>query len=138
MTQQTTLVDSGPLVALLHLDDEYHERCVETLRALRGRLVTVWPVFTEAMYLLGFSWTAQDALFEMAQSGAVGLLALDASDVARMHELMRKYRDFPMDLADAALVAAAEREKIRDVFTLDRRHFLAYRPIGVRAFAIVP
>jgi predicted nucleic acid-binding protein len=36
---------------------------------------------------------------------------------------MGKYRDLPMHLADAALVRVAEREKIRTVFTLDRRDF---------------
>jgi hypothetical protein len=40
-----------------------------------------------------------------------------------MRELMRKYRDLPMDLADATLVRAAEREKISRVFTIDRRDF---------------
>ena len=52
----------------------------------------------------------------------------ESNDVARMHELMAKYRDLPMDLADAALVAVAERERLRRVLTLDRRGFSVYRP----------
>jgi predicted nucleic acid-binding protein len=42
-----------------------------------------------------------------------------------MRELMWTYRDLPMDLADAALVRVAERERIRRVFTVDRRDFEA-------------
>ncbi|MEO8053608.1 MAG: hypothetical protein ABI768_00540 [Acidobacteriota bacterium] len=51
---------------------------------------------------------------------------------------MRKYRDLPMDLGDAALVRVAEREKLRRVFTLDRRDFSLYRPLRLGRFFIVP
>jgi predicted nucleic acid-binding protein len=51
---------------------------------------------------------------------------------------MQQYKDQPMDLADAALVRIAEREGIKRIFTLDRRHFTVYR-IGSRGrFAVVP
>jgi len=55
-----------------------------------------------------------------------------------MRYLMRKYRDLPMDLADAALVAVAERERINGVFTLDRRDFNIYKPAGMKRFEIIP
>lgn len=44
------------------------------------------------MYLLAFSWQAQEALLEMLETGAVRLLPLDASDVPRIKQLMAKYR----------------------------------------------
>jgi uncharacterized protein len=43
-----------------------------------------------------------------------------------MRELMSKYANLPMDLADAALVRVAEREGIRKIFTVDRRDFSVY------------
>ena len=55
-----------------------------------------------------------------------------------MRDLMRKSRDLPMDLADAALVRVAEREKIAGVFTIDRRDFELYRPRGLPRFTIFP
>jgi GGDEF domain-containing protein len=64
------------------------------------------------MYLLSLSWRAQDALWELLEDEDIDLLSLDAPDMRRARELMRKYRDLPMDLADAALVAVAERERI--------------------------
>jgi predicted nucleic acid-binding protein len=51
---------------------------------------------------------------------------------------MRKYRDLPMDLADSALVRAAERERIPRIFTIDRRDFNLYRPRGIRRFTVIP
>ena len=132
------LIDAGPLVALIHAGDSHHARCADALRALDAPLATVWPAYTEAMYLLSFSWRAQDALWELIERQAVALLPLDARDTRRARELMRKYRDLPMDLADAALVAVAERERIARVFTLDRRDFERYRPHRIGRFLITP
>ena len=132
------LVDAGPLVALLDRSDPHHQECRDALRSIGDPLATVWPAFAEAMYLLNFSWEAQKALLEMAETEAVVLLPLDQRDVPRMKELMRKYRDLPMDLADAALVRVAERERVRRIFTVDRRDFEVYRPARIGRFSIIP
>jgi predicted nucleic acid-binding protein len=132
------LIDAGPLVALIDRGDEQHDRCVEALREIRDPLITVWPAFTEAMYLLGPSWQAQAALWEMVASETVELRTLDHDDVSRMAELMRKHHDLPMDLADAALVRVAERDRIRQVFTLDQRDFSVYRPAGLGRLSLLP
>jgi predicted nucleic acid-binding protein len=132
------LVDAGPLVALIDRGDAHHATCVDALSSIRDPLVTVWPAFTEAMYLLGFSWEGQRALWEMVEGESLTLASLDAADAPRMKALMHKYRDLPMDLADAALVRLAEREKISRIFTLDRRHFRVYRPAGGGRFSMIP
>jgi len=127
-------VDSGGA----KLSEKTGKKFVSAFRSLRDSLATVWPAFTEAMYLLGFSWEAQDALWEMIETQTLLLLPLDQNDVPRMKELMRKYRDLPMGLADAALVRVAEREKLRRIFTLDRRDFEVYRPARMGRFSIIP
>jgi predicted nucleic acid-binding protein len=132
------LVDAGPLVALIEPTDAHHARCVAALRGSRHRLLTVWPAFTEAMSLLGDSERSQAALWGMVESGGLGYAVLDAADAPRMRELMQQYRDQPMDLADAALVAVAEREGLRELFTLDRRHFEIYRINKRGRFSIRP
>ena len=132
------LVDAGPLVALLDQADLHHAASVAALRTLRDPLVTVWPAFTEAMYLLGSSWRGQKALWSRVETGALTLAPLDEGDAPRMRELMEKYRDLPMDLADAALVRVAEREDLTRILTLDRRHFSVYRPGRRRRFSILP
>jgi predicted nucleic acid-binding protein len=131
------LIDAGPLVALINTDDRHHARCREAAEIIRDPLGTVWPVVTEAMYLLG-SWRAQDALWELMESAKMQLLRLGASDSPRMRGLMHKYRDLPMDLADAALVTVAERERIGRIFTLDRRDFEVYRPARLGRFSLIP
>ena len=132
------LVDAGPLVALIHADDRHHHECREVLRSLSEPLVSVWPAVTEAMYLLSFSWRAQDALWQFLKRRVFTLLPLGDEDVARMRDLMEKYSDLPMDMADAALVRVAEREKIRRIFTVDRRDFSLYRLGQIETFQILP
>jgi len=135
---RAVLVDTGPLIALFNKNDDYHQRCVQTFKTLRFPLLTVWPVITEAMYLLSFSGAAQDALWEWFKRDAMSLAALSAADIPRIQQLMKKYRNLPMDLADAALVCVAEREKLRSLFTLDLHDFRLYRPSHVKSLELLP
>jgi uncharacterized protein len=132
------LVDAGPLVALVDAGDQHHSRCVAALRGVREPMATVWPALTEAMYLLGDLPKAQEALWEMIERGALELLPLGEEDVPRLRELMRKYSNRPMDLADAALLRVAEREGIRKIFTVDRRDFSVYRLHGRIRPTVIP
>ena len=135
---RAVLVDAGPIIAILDRDDRHHVACVAALKAIREPLVTVWPAVTEAMYLLAFSRERQSALWEMLETDVLRLLPLDRSDTPRMRALMQKYQDLPMDMADASLVRVAERDSIHRVFTLDRRHFAVYRPLGIKRFSFLP
>jgi uncharacterized protein len=135
---RAVLVDAGPLVALLDRSDDRHEDVVEALKGIQDPLVSVWPAVVEAMYLLSFSWPAQKALWELLETGTLHLLPLDEADLGPMKALMEKYRDLPMDLADAALVRVAEREGIRRVLTLDQRDFSVYRLARKGRFTLLP
>lgn len=132
------LVDAGPLVALIDRTDPWHQRCATALATLGDPLGTVWPAFTEAMYLLRYAARDQRALWDMVNLGGVRFIELGLDDCPRMRELMWKYRDLPMDLADAALVRVAEREGLRRIFTVDRQDFEIYRPHRVGRFEIIP
>lgn len=131
------LVDASALIALLDRDDAAHERCVEALKRVRGPLTTVWPALTEAMHLLADTPRGPDALCDMVADEALLLIDLEPADVARMKALMQKYRDLPMDFADAAIVRAAERERTNRIITLDR-HFHVYRLPHRGRFAVLP
>ena len=132
------LADSGPLVALLDRSDPHHIACQAALRSIPVPLFTVMPALTEAMYLLSFSRKTQQALLEMVSTRRLRLLPVDEEDIPRIRDLMDKYRDLPMDFADAALVRVAERERLTRVFTIDRRDFSLYRPAGIGSFRLIP
>ncbi len=134
------LVDTGPLVALFDPKDDAHEgaRCI--LETLRARLVTTVPVLTEAMHLLHPGSRGARALRAFVEAEGMTVWFLAERSLARAFELMDRYADHPMDLADASLVAAAEALRTTRVFTIDRRDFLAYRArIGktTRGFTLI-
>ena len=59
------------------------------------------------------------------------------SDWLRIAELVARYHDLPLGTVDASVVAAAERLRVTDIATLDRRHFSVVRPTG-RPFDLLP
>jgi hypothetical protein len=132
------LVDTGPLVAVLSKRDQYHVPCVEILKSLQPPLLTCWPVITEAAYLLRQSPAALQSLFRMLDSGLLVSLPLDATAVPWLTVFFEQYRDQEPQLADAALVYLAGRERIESVFTLDHRHFSVFRVPGNRALRLLP
>lgn len=134
------LTDTGPLVALINRNDPHHQRCKAAVREWPAApLLTTWPCWTEAMYLLfrAGGYPAQATLWRWQAGGQVRLHELTAAEIDRMAVLMEKYQDRPMDLADASLVAAAERLGIRQVFTVDG-DFQIYRLADGSALASVP
>jgi predicted nucleic acid-binding protein len=133
------LTDAGPLIALIDRRDAEHTRCVAAAERLVGPMLSTWPAFTEAMYLLGSraGWRGQNPLWRMVQAGRLALAETNASMLARIPVLMEQYSDLPMDLADASLVALAEDQRLREVFTLDS-DFRVYRLPDGHAFNLVP
>jgi predicted nucleic acid-binding protein len=133
------LIDTGPLVAVVDADDQYHAACAAAFTKIRKEPIgTVWPVLTEAMHFLDDLPKAQDNIWEMITRGVLQILPLGPDDVPRIRELMEQYSDRPMDLADAALIRVAEREGVRQFFTVDRKDFSVYRIHGTIRPVILP
>jgi uncharacterized protein len=134
-----TLTDTGPLVALVDKAQQYHGACVAALPSVSMPLITTWPCLTEAMYLLGrvAGWIGQERLWGLVTTKRMQLHTSTDSEFQRARSLMERYRDVPMDLADASLVAAAERLGMRRVFTIDG-DFRIYRLNDKDAFEVLP
>ncbi len=140
--KRRVLVDTGPLVAILSSVDQHHAACVKALHQLPGPLFSCWPVMTEAAWLLRSYPRAVQQLLNSITSGKPGgfleLLPLAGAEAAAIADVMKRYQDIRPQLADAALVYLAGRERIDTIFTLDRRDFAVYRSPQNRAFRIVP
>lgn len=133
------LLDTGPLVAAINRGDPDHAACAEALRAHSGKLLTTWPVMTEAMHFLAKlgGWPAQQAVWKLIDRDLVQLAELERGFNQNIERWMEKYRDLPMDLADASLVALAEARNLRSVLTLDS-DFTVYRLSSKKAFKLLP
>ena len=135
---EAVLIDTGPLVAILSESDGNHARCVNHLREIRGTLVTCWPVVTEAAWLLRAYPLKVRALLSSIAEGHFVLAALGASDAAAISTVLSKYSDLGIQLADAALIHLANRERIDTIFTLDRRDFGVMRLAHGRKVNVIP
>lgn len=132
------LVDTGPIVALLAARDAKHKLCVEAAKGITEQLVTCWPVLTEAAWLLRSDPRAVHAMLKAVSDSTFVLAELNHTDAIDVAAIITKYRTAGAQLADAALLHLAEREKITSVFTLDRRDFSLFRTRSGRALTIVP
>lgn len=132
------LVDTGPLVAIVSPDDQYHEVCVETLANLPGPLLTCWPVITEAAWLLREYPRGFERLLDSFHEGFLEILPVTGSEARLVAQVMKRYATLHAQFADAMLVHLAHRENIETIFSLDRRDFSVYRSARKSPFRLVP
>ena len=122
------------MIALFDKDDGHHAAMRGLLRDTAGRLITTWPVVTETSHMLDFEPRAQLDFYRWVAAGGVVVHEISQEALGRIIELVEKYGDRPMDLADATLVVAAEALGIQEIVSLDR-DFEIYRTAGRDRFA---
>ena len=122
------LADTGFWLALTNRSDRHHLRAKSAVNKITEPLIVTWPVLTETCHLLlRLGVDAELRFIEAAARGSVQLFDLDASHFPRIATLLDKYRDLPMDLADASLVIAAEDMGTGAILSTDERDFRTYR-----------
>jgi hypothetical protein len=134
-----TLTDAGALVALIDKNQPQNARGRATFAVLSLPLLTTWPAFTAVMYLvyqIG-GWPLQRNVWRYVEEGTLQIHSSTAAEQERMRQLMEQYRDTPIDLADASLVATAGVLNLQRVFTLDSG-FYVYRINNTGMFEVVP
>ena len=132
------LIDTGAILALLDRRDRWHDVCVEAFRQLRLPLMTSEAVLTELFHLVGDSSTEMEAAWKFVRSGTIVLGEIHNAELPEIRALMLRYRDRPMDFADATLVYLARRESLTRILTVDHADFETYRIEGKRKFRILP
>ena len=113
------IADSGPLISLFDPSEPRHEEVKSFVGSFSGLLLTTWPVVTEVTHLLGYSVERQIAFLRWIERGALEVLEQPADIMNKLIALLDKYRDRPMDLADASLVMLSMQTGIRDIITFD-------------------
>ncbi|MEH1824191.1 MAG: PIN domain-containing protein [Nostoc sp.] len=123
------IVDTGFWLALIDKKDTHNERVKQALKQYNEPLITTWCVVTETCYLLltrkGID--AEIIFLNSLQQELFTIFNLEIYHTARIIELIKKYSDLPMDLADASLVILAEHLGHGRIFSVDRRDFNTYR-----------
>lgn len=134
------LVDTSGLLAAIDESQRYHRECAAALRKSEAPLFLSPFVLAELDYLLArhIGHHAQSALLEEVARGAYQLEPFDAADVGRAREMVERYADLEIGLADASIVVLAERHGVAEVLTLDQRHFRSLRIEKRKRFKLLP
>ncbi|HKB98053.1 MAG TPA: PIN domain-containing protein [Terriglobales bacterium] len=130
------LIDTGAILAIVEIDDRWHNPCLEALMALQMPLLTTEAVLTELFHLVRH--TRLEAAWNFVRSGALTVHPMDNADLSGLQSLMAQYKDRPMDFADATLVHLAARESLSVILTVDHDDFETYRIGGRKRFIVLP
>jgi predicted nucleic acid-binding protein len=131
------LLDTGVIVALLDRSEEFHEVCAEAVRSLEAPVVTCEAVIAESCYLLRNLPGAPEAVIENVAAGIFQVPFQLSREAVGVKQLLRKYRDRNIDLADACLIRLADEFETADILSLDK-DFQIYRWGKNKPFRLLP
>lgn len=119
-------------------NDNYHDWAIEQLNQISFPLLTCEAVITEASFLLHRNTGSSQIIVEMLQQGLLVIPFVLSDEVNAINELMQKYNNVPMSLADACLVRMAEIYSKSEVLTLDSDFYIYRRYNQQQIPLIVP
>ncbi len=134
------LLDTSGLLSAIDGSQRHHGVCAEVLAAAAPPLLLSPFVLAELDYLLAtqVGVQAQLALVDEVARGVYRLEPFGTQDIAVAADIMRRYSNLAIGLADASIVVLAQRHGSRDVLTLDERHFRTLRAPSGRRFRVLP
>ena len=135
MAKPGLLVDSGALIALANRRETANQAVNQVLGDFFGELVTTWPAVTETCHMIPDHLAP--ALLAWLGGPRWRVLGMDGA-APRLSDLMRKYADRPMQIADASMIWAAEHTGLYQIITLDRADFEIYRTKNSKRLEILP
>ncbi len=136
MAHRNIITDAGPIVAYLKRDDEHHAWAESMFQTFHSPLRTCDAVLSEAFFLLQQTHRGGDQLLALLERGLVVPDFDLAPELPAVAQLMRRYQDVPMSLADACLVRMTEQDRDATVFTLDS-DFKFYRRNGRQTISLI-
>lgn len=124
----TTLLDTGPLVALLDVRDRHHRWATTQLAGLAGPFLTCEAVVAETSQLLIAHSAAFWRVLAMMRDGSLEIARHLPEESLALEDLLRRYAP-RMDFADACMVRLSELHPRAKLVTLDS-DFTFYRRHG--------
>jgi predicted nucleic acid-binding protein len=119
------VADTGAVVALIDKSDRHHRALTALYEEGPDRWVLPWAILPEVDYLVGscLGPRAEEAFLADLADGLFHVEWGTEADLARAHEVARRYRSLALGLVDGIVVAVAERLRAEAIATLDLRHF---------------
>ena len=133
------LLDTSGLLAWIDAAQRRHPEVKQVMESTEGPFLLSPFVLAELDYLLAtrVGQDAQETLLEEVGRGTYRLENFEAADVRQALEVMRRYGDLGIGLADASIPVLAERHGCNTVLTLDELHFRVLEAQG-KPFRLMP
>jgi len=136
--RQGILADTSGVIALLDRDDRHHAAAIQVVQT-----ETIWipsTILPEVDYLVSkyLGEPVARAFLEDVVSGQFLYIVVELEDIEQALATMARYKDVPLGLVDASLVALAERYRMQRILTLDRRHFSLIQPQNLAYLELLP
>ena len=135
-SKRGVLLDTGPLVAYLAIDEQHHDWATRQFMEHEGPVVTCEAVISEAWFLLRHARRHLRRLQSMLADGVFDLTFHLSDEAIGVSALMDRYDDVPMSLADACLVRLSELHPTLPLITLDS-DFKIYRRNGRQMITVI-
>lgn len=134
------LLDTSGLLSAIDRSQQHHEAARRALEAAAPPWSLSPFVLAELDYLLAtrVSQVAERAFLAEVGRGVYRLETFEAADIEAAERVIGRYRDLEIGLADASLVILANRYGVRDILTLDARHFRTLRGPDGHPFRLLP
>ena len=134
------IADTSGLLAFFNSREPAHEHVASVVISETEAVVVSPFVIAELDYLVGtrLGVEAELAVGRELTSGAYVLPSIGAAELAECFDVVERYRDQEVGVADASLVVLAARYETQRILTLDRRHFEVLRPLGGGNFTLLP
>ena len=134
------VVDSSALLAALDEAEPKHERVARVLASVMKPPILSPFVLAELDYFLLRNLGVELELEFLSDvgRGSYELAAFDVDAVVQAHDLIARYRDLRIGLADASIVVLAARYETNRILTLDERLFRALRTLDGKPFTLLP
>ena len=123
----------------MDVSERRHRAARAVIEADTGPFLLSPFVLAELDHLIATrSVDAELALLRDIGERAYDLEPMTRDDIAAAAEIVERYRDLRIGIADASVVLLADRAHTRRILTLDERHFRTIRPLSGGAFTILP
>jgi uncharacterized protein len=134
------VIDTSAIVAYMNASDGHHEAVSAWLENVDDDFATTPLIVAEVDHLVAArGGRAALSAWRADLAGGAYLVEWWPSAIGTAVSVAEQYADNGLGLADASIVALAERLDTIGIATLDERHFRAVRPLaGGDAFRLLP
>jgi len=133
------IIDTSAILGLIDKSCLQHQAISDIINKKDINLIVPSPVIPEVCYMLNrkFGPSVEIKFLEEIISVNFQIEIIKFPDILRTVEILNKYQSLNIGFVDGSIVAIAERLKVNQILTLDKKHFNTVIPLGFDYFEVL-